>query len=56
MAEPGADVDALMGRMDRLQAEIDAANGWELERQIERATEALRCPPGGLASCLPELF
>lgn len=46
MAEPGADVDALMARMDRLQSEIDAANGWEQERQLERATDALRCPPG----------
>lgn len=46
MADPDADVDALMARMDRLQSEIDAGNGWELERQLERATDALRCPPG----------
>ena len=46
MAEDGADMDSLMKRMDALQTEIDAANGWELERQLERATEALRCPPG----------
>ena len=39
-------MDGLMKRMDALQTEIDAANGWELERQLERATEALRCPPG----------
>ena len=46
MAEDGADVDALMARMDRLQSQIDAGEGWELERQLQRATDALRCPPG----------
>lgn len=29
-----------------LQNKIEAANGWELDRNIERAMEALRCPPG----------
>ncbi|CAL5227645.1 g10651 [Coccomyxa viridis] len=46
MAEPGANMDALMTRMDRLQTQIEAADGWELERQLERAMDALRCPPG----------
>ena len=46
LAEPGADTDALMAKMDRLQTAIDACNGWELDRQVQRATEALRCPPG----------
>ena len=46
MAEPGAEVDSLMAKMDRLQTEIDACNGWELERTLARATDALRCPPG----------
>ena len=46
MAEPGADMDALMTKMDRLQTQIEAADGWELERQLERAMDALRCPPG----------
>ena len=45
MGEPGADMDALMGKMERLQSEIDAANGWELDRTADRAMEALRCPP-----------
>ena len=53
MAEDGADVDALMARMDRLQAEIDAREGWELERQLQRATDALRCPPGVCAGAAP---
>lgn len=46
MAEAGEDYDALMTRMDKLQAAIDAIEGWELERQLERAMQALRCPPG----------
>lgn len=46
MAEGGDDYDALMTRMDRLQAAIDAIEGWELERQLDRAMDALRCPPG----------
>jgi sulfate-transporting ATPase len=29
-----------------LQEKIDAANAWELDREIEVAMEALRCPPG----------
>ena len=45
MGSPDADMDALMGRMTALQEEIDAANGWELERTAERAMDALRCPP-----------
>ena len=46
MAEGGDDYEALMTRMDKLQAAIDAIEGWELERQLERAMQALRCPPG----------
>ena len=40
------DVDALMSRMDHLQTAIDAVDGWEIERQRDRAMDALRCPPG----------
>ena len=46
LAEEGADTDKLMARMDELQTRIDAANGWEIERTLQRATDALRCPPG----------
>ena len=42
----GGDVDALMSKMDRLQTEIDAIDGWEIDRQLDRAMDALRCPPG----------
>ncbi len=45
MGDPDADMDALMVEMGDLQAKIDAANGWELERTIEMAMDALRCPP-----------
>ena len=49
MGEPDADMDALLKRMDSLQTRIDACNGFEVERQLERAMEALRCPPGDAA-------
>jgi sulfate-transporting ATPase len=45
MGEAGADMDSLMARMTSLQEEIDAENGWELDRQADRAMDALRCPP-----------
>jgi len=46
MAEPDADFDALMAEMGDLQEKIDAADGWELDRTINMAMDALRCPPG----------
>ena len=46
MAEPDADFDALMAEMGDLQEKIDAADGWELDRTIDMAMDALRCPPG----------
>ena len=46
MAEPDADFDALMAEMGELQEKIDAVDGWELDRTIEIAMDALRCPPG----------
>lgn len=45
MGEPDADYDALMEEMGDLQEKIDAADGWELERTIDIAMDALRCPP-----------
>ncbi len=45
MADPDADFDALTEEMSRLQDEIDAENLWEMERDVEMAMEALRCPP-----------
>lgn len=45
MADPDADFDALMAEMGDLQTEIDAANGWDLDSQLQQAMDALRCPP-----------
>ena len=45
MANPDADFDALMEEMGKLQEEIDAANAWDLDSQLEQAMDALRCPP-----------
>lgn len=44
MAAPDADFDALMDEMGKLQDEIDAANGWDLDSQLSQATDALQCP------------
>ncbi len=45
MGEEGADFDALSEEMGALQEKIDACDGWELDRTVEIAMEALRCPP-----------
>ena len=38
----------LMDRQAQLQDEIDAANAWELDTQLEIAMDALRTPPGDM--------
>ncbi|MEZ5846895.1 MAG: energy-dependent translational throttle protein EttA [Geminicoccaceae bacterium] len=45
-ADPDADFDALMAEQADLQEKIDACNGWEIERTLNIAMDALRCPPG----------
>jgi ATP-binding cassette ChvD family protein len=45
MAEPDADFDALLAEMGTLQEEIDAADAWDLDSQLEQAMDALRTPP-----------
>jgi ATP-binding cassette ChvD family protein len=45
MAEPDADFDTLLAEMGTLQEEIDAADAWDLDSQLEQAMDALRCPP-----------
>ena len=45
MGEPDADYDALLAEMGTLQEEIDHANAWDLDSQLEQAMDALRCPP-----------
>ena len=44
MGNPDADFDTLMEEMGRLQDEIDAANGWDLDSQLSQAMDALQCP------------
>src|SRR5262245_33876214 len=47
MAEaPPEEFDKLSEEMDRVNAAIDAANAWELDRQLEIAMDAMRLPPG----------
>jgi len=47
-AEPLEDdeMNALIEEQGELQEKIDAANAWDLDRTIEIAMDALRCPPG----------
>jgi sulfate-transporting ATPase len=45
-ADPDADMDALMAEQAELQEQIDAVGGWELQRTLDIAMDALRCPPG----------
>ena len=46
-AEPMDDdeMNNLLAEQGELQEQIDAVDGWELERTIEIAMDALRCPP-----------
>jgi len=46
LANPDADYDSLLSEMGTLQEKIDAADGWDLDNQLEQAMDALRCPPG----------
>ncbi|MGV2983849.1 energy-dependent translational throttle protein EttA [Microbacterium sp. AGC85] len=46
MADPDADFDTLLAEMGVLQEEIDAADGWDLDSQLDQAMDALRTPPG----------
>ncbi|KAJ1455737.1 P-loop containing nucleoside triphosphate hydrolase protein [Pelagophyceae sp. CCMP2097] len=41
----GEALDAAMDEMTRVQDVIDAGDLWELDRRVQIATEALRCPP-----------
>jgi energy-dependent translational throttle protein EttA len=41
-----AEMEALMAEQAELQERIDAVNGWELQRTLDIAMDALRCPPG----------
>jgi ATP-binding cassette ChvD family protein len=45
MGEPDADFDKLLAEQAELQDRIDSVNGWDLDRQLEIAMDALRLPP-----------
>ncbi|KAL1523904.1 hypothetical protein AB1Y20_018823 [Prymnesium parvum] len=51
MCEPLDDdeMEAVMAEFAAVQEKIDAANYWELDRIVERAAQALRCPPADAA-------
>jgi sulfate-transporting ATPase len=40
------EMNTLIAEQGEIQEKIDAVNGWELDRTIEIAMDALRCPPG----------
>ncbi|HEY6914312.1 MAG TPA: ATP-binding cassette domain-containing protein, partial [Paludibacter sp.] len=44
-AEPDADFDKLIARQGELQELLDHADAWNLDNKLERAMDALRCPP-----------
>ena len=45
-AEPDADFDALLVEQGLVQEQIDRHDAWALDERLDRALDALRCPPG----------
>ncbi len=43
--DPDADFDKLADKQAKLQEQIEAADGWNLDSRLELAMDALRCPP-----------
>ncbi len=44
-ADPDADFDALIARQGELQDKLDHADAWNIDNKLDRAMDALRCPP-----------
>lgn len=44
-ADPEADFDKLIARQGELQELLDHADAWNIDNKLERAMDALRCPP-----------
>ncbi len=44
-ADPDADFDKLIARQAELQEQLDQADAWNSDNKLERAMDALRCPP-----------
>jgi ATPase subunit of ABC transporter with duplicated ATPase domains len=45
-AEPEADFDVLLAEQAEVQEQIDRYDAWSLDATLDRAMDALRCPPG----------
>jgi ATP-binding cassette ChvD family protein len=43
------EMNNLLAEQAELQEKIDAVNGWEIDRQVDIALDALRCPPADSA-------
>ncbi|GAB3922887.1 energy-dependent translational throttle protein EttA [Larkinella terrae] len=43
--DPDADFDKLIARQGEVQEKLDHLNAWELDNRLEKAMDALRCPP-----------
>lgn len=43
--DPDADFDKLLNRQGEVQEKLDHFNAWELDNRLEKAMDALRCPP-----------
>ena len=43
--DPDADFDKLMARQGEVQEKLDLLDAWDLDNKLERAMDALRCPP-----------
>jgi len=43
--DPDADFDKLLERQGKVQERLDALDAWDLDSKLERAMDALRCPP-----------
>ena len=44
-AEPDADFDKLLARQAELQDKLDSSDAWNIDQKLDRAMDALRCPP-----------
>ena len=43
--DPDADFDKLIARQGEVQEKLDHLEAWELDNKLEKAMDALRCPP-----------
>lgn len=54
MCDPDCDMDALMAEMGKLQDEIDAADGWDIDSKLGQAWTPCSCPiPTCRSTCFP---